>query len=443
MIRLMEFTSFLLEWGYSLLLLWMIHTFLPLRKHPVFWVPAILLFQFLASVIIYSNDADGLLGAMAGFLIWLGVFHRGRWIERLTAVLVFYPAIIAINYLTQDIGSRLFFFVSGAPAEPSSGGWTEADFLLSTAIHTASLLFRLLFWIAAWLMMKQYLRQITYHLTTRMWLIVDTLMLAPFVAIATILYTMPEDPLIVYPICLASVFSSFGCIWLSSYICNSVQTAYHAQELEQRQAYYADRIRDEERVRSIYHDLKNHLLVLNAQAGNAQELKASVDGLTRQIQEYENYQHTGNEYLDIVLRDKARQAQQKQIDFYAAVSFEDGVFIEPLDISTLFGNALDNAIEACEKLPGEDRLITVKAGRIRDLLTISVANSAPETRASSGQNASMTDAIRQGTSKSDPFLHGFGLPNIQKAAERYDGWCSASQKDGLFTLKIVLPVPAP
>lgn len=112
-----------------------------------------------------------------------------------------------------------------------------------------------------------------------------------------------------------------------------VQTAYHAQELEMKQAYYKDRIEDEERVRSIYHDLKNHLLVLQAQAGNGQAVQNSIQGLQNQLQEYETYYQTGNEYLDILIRDKARAAQERQIDFAAAVAFADGAFIDPLDLA--------------------------------------------------------------------------------------------------------------
>ena len=67
---------------------------------------------------------------------------------------------------------------------------------------------------------------------------------------------------IVYPICGASIFSSFGCMYLSAYLYDSFQRAYRIQQLEAQCSYYKDRIRDEERVRSIYHDLKNHLLVL-------------------------------------------------------------------------------------------------------------------------------------------------------------------------------------
>ena len=67
---------------------------------------------------------------------------------------------------------------------------------------------------------------------------------------------------------------------------------------------------------------------------------------------------------------------ERKIAFSAMLSMEDSAFLDPLDISTIFGNALDNAIEASEKLPEERRAIVAKAGRIRDILVVSVENNA-------------------------------------------------------------------
>lgn len=429
MIRFLDMIGELFYWGYVIVFFWMIHTFLPVRKNWPVRILAFWLCNWLASVIIYSNDIAGILGALLGFGAYIVVFHQGRWIEKVTAVLVFYPALIAVNYLMMDIGSRCFFGTTGAPVS-SSLGWTQEQHLISTAIYTASLLLRLLFWLGAWLLLKKYLRGIASNLTVKMWLIVDMLMLASFVAIFTIIYFMPRNTVIVYPICGASLFSSFGCIYLASYISTSVQTAYHAQELEMRQAYYSDRLRSEERVRSIYHDLKNHLLVLQTQTGNGHMVQESARELQSQIEEYENYQHTGNEFLDMIIRDKARAAREKQIDFCARLLFEDGGFIEPLDISTIFGNAIDNAIEASEKLPEERRMITVKADRIRDMLVIIVEN----------YMLSGT-AVFGNTTKQDAFMHGFGIPNIKKAVERYGGQCIVKTEDEMFLLKIIIPIP--
>lgn len=429
MIKFLEMLSFLLEWGYIFVFWRMIHTFLPLRKSRVVRTISFFACSILAAVIIYSNDLANLLGALLGISVYIAVFHVGHWIRKITAVLVFYPALIAVNYLMQDIGAGVFFFITGAPSDASMG-WTQEQWLISTAVHTLTLLLRLLFWMLSWQILRKYLYRITSDLTVKMWFVVDVLMLASFVAVFTIIYFMPENPLIVYPICGASIFSSFGCIYLASYICSSVKTAYHAQELEMKQAYYRDRISAEERVRSIYHDLKNHLLVLQGQAENSQMVQMSIQELQSQIQEYENYHHTGNEFLDIIIRDKAKAAQKKQIDFSAAIFFEDGSFIEPLDISTIFGNALDNALEASEKLPEHRRLVTVKANRVRDMLVIMVEN-----------NALPDVSLPKGTTKTDTFAHGFGLSNISYSVQKYGGESSIKSENGMFILKIVIPIP--
>lgn len=428
MIRFLEILSFLLAWGYTFVFFWIIKTFLPLRRNWFVKIAAFLVCGYLADSIIYSNDLGSLLGTMVLFFAYVLIFYRGTLMEKVSVLLVFYPALIAINYLMLDIGGRLFFTTTQATYEEVAG--SPELMLISTTIHTVSLLLRLLFWIGAWLVLRKFLSKITSRLNTQMWLIVDMLMLASFVAIFTIIYFMPEDTAIVYPICGASIFSSFGCMYLASYICEAMQTAYHAQELEMQRNYYKDRIRDEERVRSVYHDMKNHLLLLQSQAGNGQEVQNSIQELKDQIQEYENYHHTGNEFLDIIIRDKAKAAQERKIDFSAAISFEAGSFIEPLDISTIFGNALDNAIEASEKLSEDMRLITVRANRVRNMLVIIVEN-----------NTASTLPETKCTTKKDTFAHGFGLPNLKNAVEKYDGQYSTKLENGMFTLKIVIPIP--
>lgn len=429
MIFLLDIVSLILKWSYAFVFLLILHTFLPLWKNIFIRILALYASSFISLCVIYANDLTNLLGALLGLAVYIAVFHRGSWVRKLTALLVFYPAVIAVNYLTDDIGSRIFFGYSGASSDLNEQ-WSTQTQLLSTSIFMVFQLLRLLFWIGAWLFLRKYLKRITASLTTRMWLVVDALMLPPFTAIFTIIYFMPNEIYISYPICVASLFSCFGCIYLVSYICGSIQTAYRAQELELKQSYYKDKLKDEERVRRIYHDMKNHLLLMEANIDNSREFAGSVQALKEQIASYENYYHTGNEFLDVIILHKSRLAQEKQIDFNAVIQFRDSTFIEPLDISTIFGNALDNAIAACEKLPATMRLITVKASRIRDMLIILV------------ENSMQPDPLFDGsTTKKDAFLHGFGLTNIKAAAEKYGGECTVNHQEDKFILKVVIPVP--
>ncbi len=198
-------------------------------------------------------------------------------------------------------------------------------------------------------------------------------------------------------------------------------------QLQQQYAYYQDKLKDEERIRSIYHDMKNHLLVLESSQGT-EATRQMAQELRSQIADYENYIHTGNNFLDIIIRDKAEKAREKHIDFSAFIDFGGIDFIEPLDISTLFGNGIDNAIEASEKLSEDQRVILVKAGKMQDFVSVLIENNCAEEHADGH------------TTKGDKFLHGFGISNMKKAAEKYSGTCTTTQENGKFTLKILLPV---
>lgn len=429
MIRLLDILSFFLEWGYVLVLLKMIHTFLPLRKNMPARLAAFLVSGFLFPVIIYSNDFAGLFGAFGGICAYIAVFHCGQWPQKVSAVLVFYPAIIAVNYLMQDIGAGCFFAVSGAPPSQTLG-WTRKQLLLSAAFHTLSLLLRLLLWTGAWLILRKYLQRAVSNLTVKMWFLINIFMLAPCVAVFTIIYFMPENPLIVYPICIASIFSSFCCLYLVCYISDSIRTAYRAKELEMRQAYYREQQEAEERVRCVYHDMKNHLLVLERQL-QSPEATEMLEKLRQETSIYEDYVHTGNDIVDIILRDKARLARENHIDFSVAADLHEIDFMEPLDVSTIFGNALDNALEASGQLPSGQRAVLVKAGKIRDFFSVLIENSCTgDSKPSRGR-----------TTKQDDFLHGFGIVNMQRAVEKYGGQLNTDCENGKFTLKILIPIP--
>ncbi|EOS22794.1 hypothetical protein C806_03407 [Lachnospiraceae bacterium 3-1] len=198
-------------------------------------------------------------------------------------------------------------------------------------------------------------------------------------------------------------------------------------QLKQQYAYYQDKLKDQERIRSIYHDMKNHLLVLEG-SQSTDETRKIAQELRLQIADYENYIHTGNDFLDIIIRDKAEKAREKQIDFSAFIDFGGVDFIDPLDISTLFGSGIDNAIEAREKLSEEQRVILVKAGKVQDFVSILIENNCADEAHADGH-----------TTKADKFLHGFGISNMKKAAEKYGGICTTTRENGKFTLKILLP----
>ena len=197
-----------------------------------------------------------------------------------------------------------------------------------------------------------------------------------------------------------------------------------------KQTYYHDRMNDEERVRSIYHDMKNHLLVLERQT-SSKETTRMVEKLQREVEMYEDYAHTGNDILDIILKEKSELARKKHIGFSVTADLDGINFMEPLDISTIFGNSLDNAIEAGEKLPEGQGVILMKAGRVQNFLSILIENNCEED--------SRPD--RKRTTKKDEFLHGYGISNMKNAVAKYKGQLITKCENGNFTLKILIPIP--
>lgn len=198
------------------------------------------------------------------------------------------------------------------------------------------------------------------------------------------------------------------------------------QSLELEVTYFQEKTKEEEKVRKLYHDMKNVLLA----AKLCKEDTALLDNVEQDLEEYGHYYESGNTILNVILKEKMKMAKDKEIDMQADVDFTEGNFIKDRDIIIIFGNALDNAIEASEKLPADEALITVKAGKIRNMLSIIFENN-------------MADELNPDfhTIKEDIFLHGFGITNIKESVERYGGTCILNTEAKRFLLQILIPVP--
>ncbi len=434
MIRILNIVNLLLGVAYPLAVYGALALFIPLRKHWLLRVAAFLTLYFLAPVVIFLDDPWNISLALICFSVYIFAFYSGRWEKKVTAVLIFYPMLIAVNFLQQNLSSDLFFAISHAPSpiHDESGAlinWSLRTQMLSAAFWSLSCAARLLFWIGILFFLRKHRQQIAVgSIERKSWLTVDALMLIPSIAIVTVVLFVTQANYIVYPLCAVIILGGIAELYLIAYMNGAEQAAREARRLEQQYAFYEEKQRSEEKVRALYHDMKNHLLLLERQ--DSSETRQMAAQLRRQISEYEEYVRTGNDFLDIIMQDKAKQAKENQIDFSAVIHFEKGNFLEPMDISTIFGNALDNALEASLELPPEQRLITVKADCIRQMLSIVVENNCAPGKGNGGK-----------TSKEDKFLHGFGIRNIKKAVEKYSGQCLICQEKGCFQLKILLPLP--
>lgn len=195
-------------------------------------------------------------------------------------------------------------------------------------------------------------------------------------------------------------------------------------QLQLKYDYYQRRMEDEERIKEIYHDLKNHFLL----AGN------TVDGTIKdKLQHYENYYDMGNEFLNIIISEKSQLARENKIILECDGDFKEYGFLDPLDISTIFGNALDNSIEACLKVEENNRFIFLNVVKRGNFMLLVIKNTMENTN--SGNDKFLK------TGKKNKAFHGYGLTNIKKTIKKYNGDCSISAENGEFIVSIVIPIP--
>lgn len=204
----------------------------------------------------------------------------------------------------------------------------------------------------------------------------------------------------------------------------------HYKVLEGRESQY----------RKLRHDMKNHWQMVQTLLASGR-LSEALD-YTYRIQdqlEFHTRSHqiisTGNPFLDAVLTSKLGQAAASGIQVDTEIMVVKNMKIDMVDCGIIFGNILENAIEACLKQSGEaDRRIPVKLLYKKGMLVCGICNSMdPDTSVRSGF----------ATTKPEAEGHGLGLPNVREAVAGYGGTLNLKAQDGRFEVSFVLFGVAP
>lgn len=181
-----------------------------------------------------------------------------------------------------------------------------------------------------------------------------------------------------------------------------------------------------------YHDLKHQIAVLRAEP-DADRRSAYLDGMEEEIRDYEAQNKTGNSVLDTVLTGKSLYCARHGIELTCVADGARLDFLDVMDVCTIFGNILDNAIE-CELgiQDKEKRLIHLAVYGKRDFLVIRCGNYCPEP-------LQFRDGLPVST-KGDAVYHGYGIKSVRHAAEKYGGTMVIRDQDGWFEIRLVIPL---
>ena len=210
----------------------------------------------------------------------------------------------------------------------------------------------------------------------------------------------------------------------------SLQTKAQAQQesIEALSAAYAQQ-------RKLTHDFQAHIDTL---AGLLTQEPLDTSTLKKYVQDLRSSQtsrillvNTHHAALDALLNQKALVAKNRKIDIQFSVNDLSAVKINMVDLTILISNTLDNAIEACEKLPENDRQIFVKVLLEDDVLFYSVRNRSLPVNVQPG--------LLPVTTKIPPSLHGYGLLNVQSTLRKYSSLYAINYADGWFGFATDLP----
>ena len=181
-----------------------------------------------------------------------------------------------------------------------------------------------------------------------------------------------------------------------------------------------------------YHDLKHQITALRAES-DEEKRKKWIDAMEEEVSAFENMSKTGNQVLDTILAAKIFHCRKNYIQITCVADGKLLDFIHVTDLCSIFGNALDNAIEHVIMIPEvEKRLIHLTVSAKKSFVFIKIENYC-EDKIQKNENDLIT------TTKVDRQNHGFGLKSIRTAVEKYNGSVDFGVDQNWFELKILLP----
>ena len=236
-------------------------------------------------------------------------------------------------------------------------------------------------------------------------------------------------------ICTYNLLSCFMVLYLMVYILDNKRleselkmTAQLLQISENRYNQSKDNIN---LINLKCHDLKHQI---HEYAGKVNISQSTVNDLEKMIEIYDSKVKTGNDCLDLILTEKSLLCQKKNINLTCLADCSKLSFISESDLYSLFGNAIDNAIEAVCKIEDiRKRNISVVVRNIHSFVSINIENYYEG-------NITLDENNLPISTKSDSNYHGFGTKSIDFIVKKYNGSLEISLDNNIFSLAILFSI---
>lgn len=194
--------------------------------------------------------------------------------------------------------------------------------------------------------------------------------------------------------------------------------------------HYQELYNYQNELRVFRHDIRNRLFSLMAMVKDGQADKAVqiMENNLNWLEEMNgNIVNSGNPIIDALLQSKLHLAKEKKIKLNLQIKHAGEIKVDELELAIVLGNALDNAIEAVEKVPDKDKkYINLNLMSTDDRISMTVTNPV--------KDDINTEKLK--TTKPDKRNHGFGTQSIRTVAHRYDGVAEFKCEDKMFTVNL-------
>ena len=225
--------------------------------------------------------------------------------------------------------------------------------------------------------------------------------------------------------CVLILFISYEMLFSRRLLIESRLTEQMMREREQQ--YQASR-ENIDAINVKCHDIRHQIRALG---GRGAVDPAALEDIAREVNVYDASFDTGNEALDTILTEKALVCSQAGIRLTCIADGSALSFLTPAELYALFGNMLDNAIEAVAGLPEDDRAISLRIQEKFGMAGIHMENRY-------AGEMSFSDGLPQ-TTKGDTANHGFGMRSMRGIVARHGGTMTVRAKDGVFSINVLLP----
>ncbi|MGN0976648.1 MAG: sensor histidine kinase [Faecousia sp.] len=388
--------------------------FVPVKEKRLYQGMFFLLFCGTSGMVIWVGD-NNLLMTLPVFLLFYMLSTQGPWLGRLATAVVFFCLIMSVSAILDT-------------------------YLMDIDKYDIAVrVLRPVVFGALYVLLRPRLPREPVQLSQRLWKLVLGLSAMPLCAlVAVVLLTYQRYDLEpIYSLSLRQGLVVLPFVLLSSaMILLAIRTLEDYERLTReknlaasREVYYQGILREQTQVRTLRHDLRNHLTALRGliEKGETEKAQDYLNQILGSPAMQGSRQLCENETANAVLAAKAEDMARRGIAWDFRVALPPSLPVADTDLCALLGNALDNAMEAAEKT--EDKRVTLRCRMDKGMLMLRVRNPL-----AGDETADLT------TTKPDKKHHGLGLAGMREIAARYGGTLEAGPEGDYFELLVCLPL---